>query len=70
MLSPDQVIDLRMTVNELQVVMTALGEMPYRASAPVIESLRKQLLEADPDAFGPRPSSGNGMLQPAIGGSS
>jgi hypothetical protein len=67
-LSPEQVIDLRLSVAELQTVLGALGEMPYRLAAPVIEKVRKQILDVDPESFGNRPSLNGATQQSAIGG--
>lgn len=52
MLNPDQVIKLRLTANDLQLVLGALGEVVYRLSSPVIDKIREQVLEAHPNAFG------------------
>jgi hypothetical protein len=35
----------------MNVVMQALYELPYRTAAPIIEELRRQILEAEPQAF-------------------
>lgn len=46
MLSPAQAADeytVRMSIEEWGVVAQALGEIPYRAAAPVVDKLRAQI---------------------------
>jgi hypothetical protein len=66
MIDPERELPLTLTAGQVNVVFGALGEAPYRIAAPVIETLRRQVLAIDPTAFErpPAPAGLNGATHP------
>lgn len=56
MIDPERELPLTLTAAHVNIVFSALSEAPYRVAAPVIDTLRRQILAIDPTAF-ERPSS-------------
>jgi hypothetical protein len=64
MIAPDDMVPLSLSAADLNIVLAALAELPFKASAPVIERVRAQVLAYDPAAFlpaTPAPSRVNGV---------
>ena len=51
MIEPDRELPLTLTAGQVNIVFSALSEAPYRVAAPVIDTLRRQILAIDPHAF-------------------
>jgi hypothetical protein len=51
MIDPKTEFDLKLTADAVNVVMGALSEAPYRIAAPVIETIRRQIVAVEPTAF-------------------
>lgn len=51
MIDANTPLTLNVTAGEMQIVMSALGEMPFRISAGLIGKLEQQVREQAPDAF-------------------
>ena len=51
MIDANTELSLTVTAAELNVIMTALAEAPYRLSAPVIAKVQQQVEAAVPGAF-------------------
>jgi hypothetical protein len=52
MIDANKPMTVILSAGQMDVVMRALYELPYRHSAPVIDELRRQILEVEPQAFG------------------
>lgn len=66
-------ITIRLTAQQLDVVANALGQRPYIEAAPVIEVIRQQVIEQDPNRptiapppNGPHPDANDGVNAPAL----
>ena len=68
MLHPEFELHLTLKAVEVQTIFAALSEMPFRLANPVIATLQRQVLAADPTAFDdpnmPRPDKPNGAALP------
>jgi hypothetical protein len=51
MIDANKPMTVSLMAGQMNVVMQALYELPYKHSAPVIEELRRQISEAAPEAF-------------------
>jgi hypothetical protein len=51
MIDANKPMAVNLTAGQMNVVMQALYELPYKHAAPIIEDLRRQILEAEPEAF-------------------
>jgi hypothetical protein len=51
MIRPNEPMTLMLKVDEINVVLAGLQELPFKVAAPVIERLRQQILAVDPEAF-------------------
>jgi hypothetical protein len=54
MIDAQKPMTVTLTAGAMHVVMQALGELAYKHSAPIIDELRRQIQEAEPQAFDPR----------------
>jgi hypothetical protein len=64
MIAPDEMVPLSLSAADLNVVLAALSELPFKVSAPVIERVRAQIVAHDPAAFlpaQPAPTRVNGV---------
>jgi hypothetical protein len=64
MIAPDEMVPLSLSAADLNVVLGALAELPFKVSAPVIERVRAQVMAHDPTAFlpaTPAPTRVNGV---------
>jgi len=50
-LDPNTMLDLQLPAGAYDIVLRALAEMPYRLAAPVIETLKQQVVAVHPQAF-------------------
>jgi hypothetical protein len=53
MIDANKPMTVSLSAGAMNVVMQALYELPYKHAAPIIEELRRQILEAEPQAFDP-----------------
>jgi hypothetical protein len=51
MIDAARLVTVTLPAGAMDVVMRALYELQYKVAAPVIEELRRQILEAEPQAF-------------------
>jgi hypothetical protein len=51
MIDANKPMTVSLSAGAMNVVMQALYELPYKHAAPIIEELRRQILEAEPQAF-------------------
>jgi hypothetical protein len=51
MIDASKTMTVSLPAGAMDVVMRALYELPYKHAAPVIEELRRQILEIEPQAF-------------------
>lgn len=42
------IYELKFTEQEMQVLNMALGEIPYKFSAPLVQAINRQIMEAKP----------------------
>jgi hypothetical protein len=54
MIDANKPMTVSLTAGYMDVVMRALYELPYKHAAPIVDELRRQILEAEPQAFDPR----------------
>ena len=47
-MSPDTILTLKLTAAQANVVLAALGEAPYRVSAPLISAIMDQISVGEP----------------------
>ena len=64
MIRPDEEVPFTLTAADLNIVFAALQELPYKASASVIDRLRARVLAHDATAFDP-PTVNGGAPEPA-----
>jgi hypothetical protein len=51
MIDVNKPVTVSLPAGVMNVVMRALYELPYKDAAPIIDELRRQILEAEPQAF-------------------
>ena len=51
MIDANQMITVNLSAGAMDVVMRALYELPYKHAAPIVDDLRRQILDAEPQAF-------------------
>lgn len=51
MIDVNKQVTVSLSAGALNVVMQALYELPYKHSAPIVDELRRQISEAEPQAF-------------------
>jgi hypothetical protein len=51
MIDVNKPITVTLPAGAINVVMQALYKLPYEHAAPVIDNLRRQILDAEPEAF-------------------
>ena len=51
MIDVNKPMTVTLSAGAMDVMMRALYELPYRHAAPIIEDLRRQILETEPQAF-------------------
>jgi hypothetical protein len=51
MLNPDHPLTITLTAADMNTVLAAIGELPYRIANPIMEKVRQQVLAIDPEAF-------------------
>ena len=59
---------LNVTAGEMQLLMNALQELPFRLSAPVIGKLEQQIREQAPGAFAEMPAQALNGSAPVVNG--
>jgi hypothetical protein len=58
MMKAEDPLTLELTAGDVQAIIAALSELPYRVAAPILDRIRKQVLNIDPDAFTPPHANG------------
>lgn len=58
------IYELKLTQQEMQIVGTALGKLPYEVVAPVVKSINDQLASASASQPNPAPSGGTSEHPP------
>ncbi len=53
MIRPDEPVAFTLVAEEINILLNALAEIPYKVSAPVIARVRQQVLAHDSTAFDP-----------------
>ena len=51
MIDVNKPITVSLSAGAMDVMMRALYELPYKHAAPIIDELRRQIIEAEPQAF-------------------
>jgi hypothetical protein len=51
MIDANKTVTLSLSAGAIDMVMRALYELPYKHAAPIVDDLRRQILEAEPQAF-------------------
>jgi hypothetical protein len=51
MIDANKPMTVSLPAGAMNVVMQALGKLPYEQVAPIIDELRRQIFEAEPRAF-------------------
>ena len=60
-MTPDTQLTVTLSANEWNGVFAAMGKAQYEMVAPLIDRIRRQMTEQEPEAFGP-------LAQPAMNG--
>jgi hypothetical protein len=55
-MNPQQEITIKLTVEQVNAILDALGEMPFKRSAPVIDAVRSQAIAQLQPANAPVPA--------------